>query len=207
MGGTNMNTEQASQQLAREAMGALTLEEQMALTYVLPNILNGAFWGIVPFERVIDDYKVLQTSKNLRLQKVGSGVLIEANPEFLLRTASKLNRGLVTETDIRDMQVGRAESKMSIAKYMSRLKRGRAKFPGYLGVYCTNDTPRIFYKQNSYPAFRVTIDEIVVLHQEYPFGVRGVDTRNLSADGLRAALWSKAVMSPTHTGIFVPLQI
>ena len=185
---------------------------QYAIVNILPNIVNGAFWGFTDkagVEKHIDAIK--QANGNLSARLLGNACLLEANPNFLVSAVAKIDPTAITQADLNKMKTAIAEAEVTFEKWLiskAKTKAGAQPFGGTIGIYCTNDVSTISYKGVNYPAFRVDMQKALGLLGRYGYKVQVqgqfVDVNTAAQSG--QALWSSTILSPTKTGLFISVQ-
>lgn len=206
---SDMNKAQASNIADECAKRAQALPEstQFAFITALPNICNGAFWGFTHVEECREFAEALKSDSNILLRKLSDGqnVLVEVNPDYLVKAARIISPKLVTDEDARLMQEGMAEGAAMFEKFLiSKADKG---FNDVVGIYCINDSTAITYKGKTYPAFRIDVRTALNLMAKwgYCIGVQGQWVQPNQAFALGSKLFASMKMSPTNTGVFVQL--
>lgn len=185
---------------------------QYAIVTILPNIVNGAFWGFTDANGVKEHIDVIkQSNGNLTARLLGNACLIEANPNFLVSSVAQIDPNAVTQKDLLVMKQKMADAEITFEKFLiskGKTKPGQQPFGGTIGVYCINDVSTIMYKNVSYPAFRVDMQKALGMLGRYGYrikvGNQFVDAQTAAASG--QALWSSTKLSPTKTGLFIDVQ-
>lgn len=186
---------------------------QYAIVTILPNIVNGAFWGFTDQAGVAKHVDAIRNSNgNLAVYKLSNGAcLIEANPQYLVSAVAQIDPKAVTQADLENMKNKMAEAEIAFAKwllYKAKTKQGEKPFGGAIGIYCINDVTSIMYKGVNYPAFRVSMQKALgyLGRYGYKIQVQGqfVDVNTAIQSG--QALWSSVTLSPTKTGLFINVQ-
>lgn len=185
---------------------------QYAIVTILPNIVNGAFWGFTDkagVEKHID--AIRQAQGNLSARLLGNACLIEANPNYLVSAVAQIDPNAVTQADLNKMKNAMAEAEISFEKWLiskAKTKEGAKQFGGTIGIYCINDVSTITYKGVNYPAFRVDMQKALGYLGKYGYKVQVqgqfVDVQTAAQAG--QALWSSLTLSPTKTGLFINVQ-
>ena len=180
---------------------------QFAIITALPNIVNGAFWGFEEMKKCREYGEALKGDKNVILRKLygGEAVLVEVNPDYLLKAVSLVDGNLITEKDIVAMREGIAEGSASFEKFLMR--NADKNFRSQIGVYCINDSTAITYKGIAYPAFRVDIRTALNLMNKwgYMIGVAGRMVTPQDAMHAGSKLFESMMLSSTNTGVFISI--
>ena len=180
---------------------------------VLPNILNGAFWGFTDMKSIQEHIEAIKNSGgNLTARQLGNACLIEVNPNFMVNAVSAIDPNAVTQKDVQVMTQKRAEAQIAFEKFLIAKGKAIAKtgtaFAGTIGIYCTNDVTTINYKGVSYPAFRVDMQTALGLLHKYGYAIK-VNGSLVSAQQAANSgqnLWSSTILAPTKTGLFIDIQ-
>ena len=186
----------------------LPASTQFAIVTALPNITNGAFWGFTDIKKAMEHAEALKVDSHIQARKLGNNtVLIEVNPDYLIKAVSSINSDLITQKDIDNMLRGRAEAEAQFEKFLIT-KGEKGGFAGLVGIYCTNDSTAITYKGVSYSAFRLPIQKVIELCNQwgYMIKVKGQYVTPAQAMQSGEALFDSMVLSPTNTGIFIDIK-
>lgn len=181
---------------------------QFAIVTLLKNIPNGAFWGFTSYAEAKKYAEALKQDSNITARKLGTGdaVLIEINPDYLLKAVSAVDASLLTQADVQNMQKGIATAGAQMEKFL--ISKADKAYTGLVGIYCTNDTPTITYKGVSYPAFRINImtalNALANWGYQVKVGDKFVPPQAAAQSG--AALFASMQLSPTSTGVFMQVR-
>jgi len=192
---------------AEKAKG-LPASVQFAIVTVLPNIVNGAFWGFTDTDDVLEYADALKADKNIQARRIGAGkdCLIEVNPDYLTKAVALVDASLMTANDVNNMCKGRAEAQASFEK-MLYVKGEKGGYEGYVGCYCINDTNAINYKGVMYPSFRLTAQEVLILCQKWGYMIEIGGSFVTPNEAIKSPkFFSSLIMSPTKTGVFVKIK-
>ena len=185
----------------------LPASTQFAIVTVLPNIVNGAFWGFTTVKDAYEHAEALKGDVNIQLRKLGNACLVEVNPDYLTKAVALVNPDLITQNDMNNMVRGRAEAEAAFEKFLIRTGE-KGNFSGLVGIYCVNDSTSIKYKGVSYPAFRLSIKKVLELCKKWGYSVlvggQYIDPSNAAQAG--GALFESMQLSPTNTGIFINIK-
>lgn len=186
---------------------------QYAIVQVLPNIVNGAFWGFTDMAGVKSHIEAIKNSGgNLSARQLGNACLIEANPQYLVSAVAQIDPNAVTQADLNNMKNKMAEAEIAFEKWLihkAKTPKGQAQpWGGTIGIYCINDVNTITYKGVNYPAFRVDMQKALgyLGRYKYKVQVNGQFVDATQAAGMGQALWSSTILSPTKTGLFISIQ-
>lgn len=177
---------------------------QYAITQVLPNILNGAFWAFTDMAGIQSHIEAIKAEPNIVARKLGNACLIEVGHDFMISSVNAIDSNAITRSDLTVIHEKMADAVVEFEKFLiSRGKKGN--FSGMIGIYCTNNVTSINYKGVSYPAFRLGMGKALELLSTYGYAVKvnGSYIPAAQAGGTGQALWNSAMLSPTKTGIFI----
>lgn len=181
---------------------------QYAIVKVLPNILNGAFWGFTDLRDIKAHYDALMQDKNITPRKLGANAcLLEVNPAYIIKAIQMVDNQTITDADLNTMQKAMAEAQIDFEKFLIRMGK-RGTFSGTVGIYCTNDTTSIAYKGKSYPAFRLSMGDVLTRLSAYGYKIKVgnafVTPQQATQSG--QVLWDSVELSPTKTGLFINIE-
>lgn len=181
---------------------------QFAIVTLAGNIMNGAFWGFTSYEEAKKYSEVLKADSNIIVRRIGKddAVLVEVNPDYLLKAVAVSAPNLLDASDVKEMKEGIATAIAQMEKFL--MSKADKNYKGYIGVYCINDTPTITYKGTAYPAFRINIQGALkaLANWGYYVNVNNTFVTPQQASQSAGALFSSMNMSPTATGIFLQVQ-
>ena len=180
---------------------------QYAIVKVMPNILNGAFWGFDSVKNVQEHAEALRGDQNITLRKIGDSALIEVNPAYMVQAIQVIDANAITQSDINTIKKAQGKAQVEFENFLAK-KAKTGNYGGTIGIYCTNDTTSIKFKGNAYPAFRLTINEVLGYLGNYNYTVK-VDGNFVSAReafGAGQPLWDSMTLSPTKTGVFIDIK-
>lgn len=185
---------------------SLPASTQFAITTVLPNIANGAFWGFTTVNDAREHAEVLKKDSNIVLRRVKKDVIIEVSPRYLMSAVSAVDPNLITQKDINRMNDFSAKAVVDFEKFL--VLKGKTGFAGLIGVYCTNDTTSISYKSVSYPAFRLPLSKVLQVCNTFKYMIKVNGTWMLPQKAMEAgqALYDSMTISPTKTGVFIEIK-
>ena len=186
---------------------SLPASTQFALATALPNIVNGAFWGFSNVKECQKFSEELKNDANLSLKRLsGDDVIVEVNPNYICNAMATIDASVVTPADIQKMNEGIQKACAVFEKFLSQ--KTKTGYSGYIGIYCINDVASIVLKGKSYPAFRLPLNQIIAYLAKYGWKINtSIGQIPANAIGNNAsAVWSSIIMSPTHTGVFLPVS-
>ena len=207
MANVNQQIQQKSNENAKKAK-QLPPSTQYAIVTVMPNIMNGAFWGFDSIKNVQQHFQALSEDQNIVARKLANDCLLEVQPSYLLSVVQMIDSQAITQNDIENIKRKQSEAHLDFEKFLIRSGKKNGGFSGRIGIYCTNDTSVIKSKGVSYPAFRLNIAETLGYLGQYGYGVQVGNSIMTAQDAYNSgqAIWDSMELSPTKTGIFVNIQ-
>lgn len=202
-----MAIQDANEKARESAKRAKQMPEavQYAIVQVLPNILNGAFWGFTDLKDIQSHLDVIKNNPDkLVARKLGNACLIEVNHDFMLSAVNAIDPNAIKSSDLVAIKERMADAVIEMEKFLiSRGKKQPASF--ILGIYSTNKVTTIAYKGVNYPAFRLPMSKTLELLHNYGYSIKvnGTWMSAQNAMGSGQALWDSTRLSPTNTGIFI----
>lgn len=191
---------------ARKSMN-LPVSTQVAIVTVLPNIVNGAFWGFTSVKEMKEYAEELKKDSNIQLRRIGhDAVIVEVDPNYLISATKSVGNELINEKDLQCMKDYSSKAVVEFEKFL--LNKGKKGFAGLIGIYCTNDTTSITYKGTVYPAFRLPITKVLQLCNKFKYMVKVNGRWVAPQDAMKAgqALFDSMILSPTKTGVFLEIK-
>lgn len=190
------------------------MEEQIAITKVVLNLLRGCSWEFIRgntedskrIERYMEEFK---KNPNVSVQEVTysqtplrKGYLIYIVLPYALSILDKEAKGLFRPEDLQFASNHHQEAIVNIRKLMA------SRYTGQVGIYCTNDSPTITISGKSYPAFSLTLSEVLQLCVETRYGmVIGGKVRNPNEIMQRAdGVIRTATVAPSSNALLVTLS-
>lgn len=166
----NNNGISAAERAASEEFGNRMLkypiEEQIAVGLISANILNGCSWE---FTRNNIDVKknmgAFNKSQSCNAVKVGNGYLVTMSMGRIVQILEKEAMGIFNAKDLQLAQQHRKEALVELDKKL------RSGYQGMMGIFCTNDSTSITIDGNRYPAYAVTLQELLTVCIRNGYGV------------------------------------
>lgn len=182
---------------------------QFAVFKVVPNVLNGVFWGFCTEQEMKKHLKALNANPNVVLRRIQSGYIVEIEPSYCIQVLQAVDAESITQKDIEVMRKNIAEAQIAFEKFL--INKGKKpdqatgkQYQGVVGVYCINDVTTICYKGANYPAFRLDANNFCQLLKKYGYminyGNKWFDPMQLLQSG---DLFTLMQISPTKTGAFI----
>lgn len=168
----DMRTQAAAQRFA-ENLAKYPIEEQIAVGAISKNVLNGCSWEFVRKSRdFMENMDAFKASRNVNLQEVVydhgrgvSGFLVVMNMNYLCNLLAREAPGLIRQEDLKRATEHRQQAIQSL---YNRMKSG---YKGRIGVYCTNDSQSITIQGKTFPAYAVTLREMLQVADRAGYGV------------------------------------
>jgi len=144
------------------------IEVAVGVGIVIPNLVNGCSWGFVndsneEFKKCLN---AIQSNPNMSAYRVKGGYLFNMDMSYLVSILTKVAGGFVTK---RDLELAVQHRKQSLAYLEKFLKKGVG---GKIGIYNLNDSPRITVQGVSYPAFCVTMPDLLAACVRSGYGLK-----------------------------------
>lgn len=186
---------------------------QFAIVTAGANSKNGCFWGFSNVRTLRNKIEAIKKETYITVRRLANeDCLIEIEPDSMLNILQKANPNLFTAKDVQDAMNMMAEAKADFIKYMlSNGKKSIDDQNNTIGIYCINDVATIRYKGQAFPAFRLNLQTLLPLMDQYQYGFvfdgKVITARQLM--NLGPQVYERFTLSPTKTGIFVqvkPLQ-
>ena len=134
-------------------------EVSFGVCSVIPNLPNGCSWtfikeGDVSHEKLI---KSINNNKKMESIKIRGAYLYCIDMDHLLNILSKVGQGYITDGVLKMASEHRQKALASLEKFMRSGKVGK------IGIYNLNDTNNVVVNGIRYPAFCVTIQDLLAL--------------------------------------------
>lgn len=144
------------------------IEVAVGVGIVLPHLVNGCSWGFVTetnteYVKILED---IQKNSNMSSYKVNGGYLFNMNMDYLLGILRQVAGGLVTAKDLEIASQHRQKALADLEKFLQKGGLGK------IGIYNLNDSPRITVKGQSYPAFCVTLMDLLAICTRNGYGLK-----------------------------------
>ena len=202
------NTRRAAEKFA-DNMEKYPIAEQIAVSSISQNVLNGCSWEFVRNNSDTRSYKEdFKGSQTCTLKEVTysherkiTGYLIEMNLQRLVNILSKEALGVFDKATLDKALEHRKEAVLKCANIM---KKG---YSGRVGVFCTNDSPTITVDGKSYPAFAVTLSEMCDICSKMGYGfkvgssIRSPQEIKNHLDGVIKA----CIVAPSSNALFIDI--
>ena len=152
-----------------------SIEEQIAIGLVSKNVLNGCSWEFVRDNKdVRNNEGEFRQSKYCNLIKNKTGYIVTITFQRILEILNKEARGLF---DKRDLELASKHRQEALVSLDNKMKKG---YNGKIGIFCTNDSTSITINGVTYPAYAVTLQELLTVCTRNNYGLMmgGIRTPN-----------------------------
>lgn len=184
-------------------------EEQMAVSLISKNVLNGCSWELTRnngdirkmrdklLENPNTDIKEITYSHSKKI----TGFLVYMKLDRLVGILQREALGVFDQKALSGALQHRKDAVAACAKLMDKKYRGR------IGMFCTNDSKTITVDGRSYPAFALTLSELcsICANKGYGFAV-GSTVR--TPDEVRAhldAVLKACIVAPSSNAVFIDI--
>lgn len=202
MNNINKTAEAAAIRFANE-LQKYPLEVSVGVGIIIPNLVNGCSWGIV--NDTNEEYKkcldAIKSNGNMSSYKIRGGYLVTMNMDYLLSILGRIASGYVTQ---RDLQIASEHRKKALVDLEKFMKKGGS---GKIGIYNLNDSPRITVKGVTYPAFCVTMPDLLALCVRNGYGLKlggVVRTPNQVASHIGQVI-PRLEIAPSSNALFIEI--
>lgn len=207
----NANLQAASEKFA-ENLAKYPIEEQLAVGAISKNVLNGCSWEFV---RQTSDYRKhleeFKANPNVSVQEVVynhqaktkvTGYLVYMNLSYLCNLLNKEAPGLINQKDLELASKHREEAVESLYKKMKD-----RTFKGRIGIYCTNDSQSITVSGKTYPAYAVSLREMLQVAERCGYGVEVAGAVRRPSDVLARedAVLKAMTVAPSSNAMFIDI--
>lgn len=189
------------------AMSNKPIEDQLAVSLISKNVLNGCSWELTrevhEIKRNLDAFRqsgycsVQEVTYNH--QKKVTGYLVYMQLEKLLELLGPSNNGPL---DSRDVELAKRHRSEAGAAFIKKLQKG---YKGKIGIFCTNDSQTITVSGKAYPAYALTLKEVCAICSKAGYGIVVGGEPRLPADVLKKedAVLKTLVVAPSSNALFL----
>lgn len=201
-------TRRAAEQFATN-MEKYPIDEQIAVSVIAANIINGCSWEFVrntsDIRKNMDAFK---NSKSCVLKEVTyshtkklTGYLLYMDINRLVGILGKEALGVFDQKTLSEAVNHRKDAVLSVAKLMKKGYKGR------IGIFCTNDSKTITVDGKSYPAFAVTLDELcdICAKMNYGFIAGGAVRSPLEIKQKADGVFRACIVAPSSNALFIDI--
>ena len=183
------------------------IEEQIAITSISKNVLNGCSWEFVrsnpDLRKAVD---LLKKNKYCDIKEVTyshdkhiTGYLTLMNLNRLVEILKKEGMGVFNDKDLEKAVIHRRDAIQSCALLMKK------NYTGKIGIFCTNDTKTITVDGISFPAFAITLNELCDVCNNMGYGFMlgsktrtPIEVKSHSDDVIKAC-----TIAPSSNALFI----
>lgn len=183
---------------------------QFAIVAVVPNIVNGCFWGFTDYNDIMEHVEVIRQTPEIVARKVQNACIVEVQPNYLLKAVNAIDSTMFNQKDMNVMKESMAKAQVGFEQYLINraiTKKGE-QFCETIAIYCTNDTERVSIKDKTYNAFRVTMADLLKYFGMYGYkvrcGSRYVTVQEAAQNS--QAVWDATRVAPSKTGLLIDIQ-
>lgn len=204
----NPNVQKAAEQFA-ENLSKYPVEEQIAVSSISKNVLNGCSWEFVrntsDIRRELDAFKRSSTCEIKEVtyshSKKLTGYLVLMSLDRLVTILANEGMGIFSSVELQKAKQHRADAIKSCAALMQK------KYKGRIGVYCTNDSKTITVDGHSFPAFAITMPELcdICAKMGYGFLVGGAVRSPMEVKGKINDVIKACVVAPSSNALFIDI--
>lgn len=169
---TQEQKEQLSQQFA-DNLAKYPIEEQIATGLVSKNMLRGCSWEFVRNNPdIARNIEAFRNNPNVSAQEVTysrspvmTGYLVYIRLDYVLQVLTKEAPGLIEKQEVEYAVRHHRDAIVELQKLMS------SGYRGSIGIYCTNDSQTITIRGKSFPAFAITLNELLQICARSNYGL------------------------------------
>lgn len=135
------------------------VEVAVGVGLIIQNIYKGCSWSFVTenneeFKNTLEEIK---RNKSMSVFKIRGGYLLNMSMDYLLDILSKVATGYINQRDLQNASVHRQKALADLEKFIRKGGTGK------IGIYNLNDTNSITVKGIRYPAFCVTLNDLLAI--------------------------------------------
>lgn len=187
-----------------EALSKYPEEVTLGVGLVIVNFINGCSWAFVPdsnkeYPRYLES---IQKNPQMSSTKIKNGYLYNINMDYLIQILRRTAGGYVTVRDLELATEHRNQALMSLEKFM---KSGKS---GMIGIYCLNDSTSITIDGIRYPAFSVTLNDLLAMCVRNGYSVK-LGGKNRTPNEVSAharEVLSRLMMSPSGNALMIGIS-
>lgn len=195
--------------LAQKNAKKLNNSVRYAISEILPNTLNGCFWGFTNVESLQGHIKAIQDEDRLVARKLAdNNVILEVDPKLLIESVQMIDKNAFTVEDARTIREAQKTAEFEFEKYLIDKGKKEGGFEGIIGIYCINKVACITLKGIQYRAFRVNMKQTLsaLSRFNYLINVKGKYIEPYEAVDVEKDLWASTILSPSQTGVFIKIK-
>ena len=133
------------------------LEVRIVVNITMVNVLNGCSWGFVgkTNKTFNENIEKINAHEKMAAIPLKNGYLVQMDFDYLVSILDKTARGLISYADLMEASKKRNAAIHTLDKFMANGKGGK------IGIYNLNDSNTITEKGVTYPAFAVTMSDLL----------------------------------------------
>lgn len=190
-----------------ERLQKYPVEEILAVGAISKNVLNGCCWEFVrKSSEYVQTKSAFDKNPNVSMQEISyghnvQGYLIYMNMNYLCNILDKEAKGLINAEDLEKAKKHRNEAVIALS---NRMKNG---YKGRIGIYCTNDSQAITVQGKTFPAYALTLREMLKVAERYGYGVIvGKFVRKPADIAAREdAVLKSLIVAPSSNAMFIDI--
>ena len=168
-----LNQQKAAQQFA-ENLSKYPIEEQIVVGAISKNVINGCSWEFKRMDQELrQNFDAIKNNPNCDIKRVTYskksgiyGYLVYMNFTYLCNLLNTSAPGLIDAATLKEASQHRQEAIVSLASKMQS-----RKIKGLIGIYCTNDSQTITVQGKVYPAYAISLKELLQVCTRCNYGV------------------------------------
>lgn len=203
MSGNNGGQSQVDRAAEAFANRMLTypIEEQIGVGLIAKNVINGCSWEFtrnnIDIKKHIADF---DKSEVCSVFPVKNGHLVSMPLTYIVGVLNKEAKGLFDQRDLQMAQRHRQEALILLDK---KMKEG---YTGKIGIYCTNDSTSITIDGTRYPAYAVTLPELLTVCIRNNYGLMLGGYRKPTEVSAKAAMVIKNLdIAPSGNALMIDI--
>lgn len=195
--------------IAQSKAHMLNNSVRFAIAEILPNILNGCFWGFTNVETIKEHRKAIEAEDRLVARKIaGDAVLLEVEPKLLIESIQQIDKNAFTVEDARNVKEAQDVAKFEFERFLIIKGKKEEPYTGIVGIYCTNKVTCITLGKTQHRAFRLNMRQVLDMLSRYNYliNVKGTYMEPYEAAEHEEDLWESVKLSPSNTGLFINIK-
>ena len=191
----------------QQALESKPVEEQLAVSLIAKNVINGCSWEFVRANPQLRRNKAdFDKSPYCSIQEVTYshskkiyGYLVYMQMSRLLELLGPQNNGPLSNKDV---EIASQHRKEAGEAFIKRLGEG---YQGKIGIFCTNDSQTISIQGKTYPAYAVTLKEACSICEQMGYGivVSGEPRNPQQVLQREDAVLKSLVVAPSSNALFI----
>ena len=195
--------------LAQKKAHILNNSVRFAIAEILPNTLNGCFWGFTDVETLKAHKKAIEDEDRLIARKIaGDAVLLEVEPKLLIESVQQIDKNAFTVEDANNIKDAQAGAKYEFERFLIIKGKKEETYNGTIGIYCINKVTSITLGKTQHRAFRLNMKQVLDMLSRYNYliNIKGTYMEPSEAVEHEKDLWESVKLSPSKTGLFINIK-